>query len=122
MTPGVGLALFPGDNLGHLNNDSVSTLDKSLRSQEFQSNHYLNDNEQNSGVFFTLKGWRSTQPEHGYCVIFSEGWPCWAFVLQSRGWNIQSLFFPTSRWVTRGITLFHLPRFNNVYFPFLHFG
>ena len=85
MTPGVGLALFPGDNLGHLNNDSVSTLDKSLRSQELQSYHYLNDNEQNSGGVFTLKGWRSTQPEHGNCVIFSEGWPCWAFVLQSRG-------------------------------------
>ena len=50
MTPGVGLALFPGDNLGHLKNDSVvSTLDKSLRSQEFQSNHYLNDNEKNYG-------------------------------------------------------------------------
>ena len=51
MTPGVGLALFPGDNLGHLKNDSVLTLDKSLQSQELQSNHYLNDNEQNSGGF-----------------------------------------------------------------------
>ena len=49
MTPGVGLALFPGDNLCHLNNDSFSTLDRSLRSQELQSNHYLNDNEKNSG-------------------------------------------------------------------------
>ena len=49
MTSGVGLALFPGDNLGHLNDDSISTLDKSLRFQELQSNHYFNNNEQNSG-------------------------------------------------------------------------
>ena len=56
MTPGVGLVLL---------------LDKSLRSQAFQSNNYLNDNEQNSGGgALTLKGWRSTQPEHDYCVIF----------------------------------------------------
>ena len=45
MTPGVGLVLFPGDNLGHLNNDSVLTLDKSLRSQDFQNNHYLNEGQ-----------------------------------------------------------------------------
>ena len=56
MTPGVGLALFPGDNLGHLKNDSVLTLDKSLQSQELQSNHYLNDNEQNSGGGIYIKG------------------------------------------------------------------
>ena len=56
MTPGVGLALFPLDNVGHLYNDSVSTLDKSLRSQELQSNHYLNDNEQNSGGGFYIEG------------------------------------------------------------------
>ena len=49
MTPGVGLVLFPVDNIGNFRNDSVSTLDKSLRSQAFQSNNYLNDNEQNSG-------------------------------------------------------------------------
>ena len=70
------------------------------------------------GGGFTLKGWRSTQPEHGHCVIFSEGWPCWAFVLQSRGWNIHSLFFPTSRWVTRGITLFPSSKVQQCILPF----
>ena len=73
MTPVVGLALFPVDNVGHLCNDSVSTLDNSLRSQAFQSNNCLNDNEQNSGGTLTLKGWRSTQPDHGHCVIFFGG-------------------------------------------------
>lgn len=96
MTPGVDLALHPGDNIGHFFNDSVSTLNKFFPSQAMQGNDYRHDNKSDSRGLLTIKDWRSTQPVHGSYVIFSGCWPCLAFVLQSRDWNLQTLFFPTS--------------------------
>ena len=49
-----------------------------------------------------LKGRMDSFSERGKTVVVSQGWPCWEFVLESRGWTILSLWFDDTKWVKRG--------------------
>ena len=44
-----------------------------------------------------LKGWRDIFSERGNTMVVTQGWPCWAFVLESRGWTILSLWFDDTK-------------------------
>ena len=58
------------------------------------------------GGFLHLRVDAPRNPNIVIVLFFSEGWPCWTFVLQSRGWTFITLFFPTSLCTKRGTTLF----------------
>ena len=92
MTPGVDLALHPGDNIGHFFNDSVSTLNKFFPSQAMQGNDYRHNNKSDSRGLLTIKDWRSTQPVHGSYVIFSGNFIFSYFYLSQTGQNYLPVF------------------------------
>ena len=66
------------------NNDRAPTLD----TISFRSAHQT---FAESDRVVGLKGWKDTVSEKGKAIVVSQGWPCWAFVLESRWWSIFSL-------------------------------